>query len=564
MLGRVLATLFVASFGAVGCSEYGNVLDSKDAGAVSTGDANPPEGQRGPGAKRPRLQSLTVAWSMPPTQLDVLELVPAFSPDVFDYFVRCDAGTNAITVSMTASDGSTSLVVQPTPSRSSPKQAVPLQVNENDAIVAVATDDIATTEYWIRCLPHDMPYWSWSLHTEYREPPPGYYLVGNWYTPPFGLRGYAMILNGGGVPVWYAPMPTGYGVANVDSPGPGTTSFFPFKTGVGPFEIWGLDPLATTTVPPAGSVGSLHELKTLANGNYFVFQIPTTVGVDLSGVEVGLPGDKMKEFGPDSAIADCQIVEFTPAGEPVFTWLASEHFEARTTTVIPYLFGTTPGGILIADVFHCNSLDVDPTNGNLLVSARNMYSVFYIERSTGKVLWKMGGPNSSKDKATYVAVSDAFLGQHDARFQSWSPTCTGGTGQISLFDDHYDFLNPKDPARAVVYDVAVGEPDAATSGCEDAGVGGTGRATLAWQYKGAASSSLAGSFRISADGSRVIGWGLGGAPFRTFTEVDESGNDLLDFAYGDNESSYRAVKVPLSQFDLGVLRRTAGLSQATP
>jgi hypothetical protein len=61
-----------------------------------------------------------------------------------------------------------------------------------------------------------------------------------------------------------------------------------------------------------------------------------------------------------------------------------------------------------------------------------------------------------------------------------------------------------------------------------------------------------------ADGSRIIGWGLGPTPYLVFTEVDVQGDDLLDFYFTDNNSSYRAIKVPLTALDRGVLRRTAG------
>jgi hypothetical protein len=75
---------------------------------------------------------------------------------------------------------------------------------------------------------------------------------------------------------------------------------------------------------------------------------------------------------------------------------------------------TTADGGAVYDVFHCNSIDVDPANGDPLVSAREMDSVFYVDRPSGKVLWKMGGATASKDGATYVAVSDPFFRQHDA------------------------------------------------------------------------------------------------------------------------------------------------------
>jgi hypothetical protein len=186
-----------------------------------------------------------------------------------------------------------------------------------------------------------------------------------------------------------------------------------------------------------------------------------------------------------------------------------------------------------------------------------MDSVFSVERSTGRVLWKMGGATVSKDGAAYVSVADPFALQHDARFEpDWSATC-GGSGHISLFDDEVAGLPAA--ARAVVYDVAVGAADSGgvgDGGCPDAGIV-PGTATVSWKYEGAAPSTAMGSFRISADGSRVVGWGL--ASDAAFTEVDGAGNDLLDMSFTDGNTTYRAIKVSLATFDLGLLRSTAGL-----
>ena len=54
-----------------------------------------------------------------------------------------------------------------------------------------------------------------------------------------------------------------------------------------------------------------------------------------------------------------------------------------------------PDGGVLVDPFHCNSLDVDE-KGNFVVSARNMNSVFYIDKPTRKVVWKMGGTDTSR------------------------------------------------------------------------------------------------------------------------------------------------------------------------
>jgi hypothetical protein len=267
-------------------------------------------------------------------------------------------------------------------------------------------------------------------------------------------------------------------------------------------------------------------------------------------------------LGKDSSIIDCSILEFSPSGSLVSMWLASDHFEARLDSTYPETAGPAPDGGLAIDTFHCNSIDVEPTTGDLLVSARNMDSVFYVDRASGAVVWKMGGKTYTKDGATYVNMKDPFFRQHDARLQpGWSPSCHGGSGQVSVFDDE---TSTTSKARAVVYDVVVGA-DGGAGGCGDAGSpgsaegGASGTATVAWEYRGAAASATSGSFRILSDGSRVIGWGKGGTAKLVFSEVDDAGHDLLDFEFPSDDNSYRAIKVPRSAFDLEQLHRSAGL-----
>jgi hypothetical protein len=378
-----------------------------------------------------------------------------------------------------------------------------------------------------------------------------------------------MILDRNGVPVWYQRAPQGFGASTVDSPAKNTVAFDPFYPPTPkPFEVRSLSPVDTIEAGPKGYETDEHELRVLQNGDYLVLSYPYKSGVDLTGLDFPLPNDGgVKPLGPDSTVQDCTIVEFTKAGKVVHTWSASDHFNAvdDSTHPISSVGPAPPDGGTAYDVYHCNSIDVDPSNGNLLVSAREMDSVFYVEWPSGTVLWKMGGRRASLDKATYVSVPDAFHQQHDARLQpGWSADCNGGSGQVSLFDDEsYENV----PARGVLYDVIVGGGDAGTKGCESGKVpdGGTaGAAARVWEYKGTGSSAGVGSFRISADGSHVIGWGLGGDLNKQangiFTEVDVKGHDLIDFAFGNTGNpSYRAIKVPLVEFDLSVLRNTAGL-----
>jgi hypothetical protein len=87
-------------------------------------------------------------------------------------------------------------------------------------------------------------------------------------------------------------------------------------------------------------------------------------------------------------------------------------------------------------------------------------------------------------------------------------------------------------------------------------------ATVAWQHANSMgySSLTCGGFRVDADGSRIVGWGQSEPAGSTllFSEIDAQGHVLLDLVCPDKSSSFRAVKVPLSAFDLDVLRATAG------
>ena len=495
--------------------------------------------------------------------------MPAFSSEIHDYYVRCAAGANSVSLSMTASTGSVSSVTQPTRSASAQQQTVSLSVDENQAIVVTATEGKATTEYWIRCLPKDFPSLTWAPHPEAGAPPAGYYLVGSLFLTTSAAAAYAIILDGNGVPVWYTRAPTGFGASTVDSLAKNTVAFDPFYPATpealrdSPARPAGDDrkPVRKDTKPTSTSSASCR------NGD-FVTLVPVQGRRRSDRTE--LPGARSDggvtcSVHADSIVQDCTIVEFTPAGTVVHTWSASDHFNAVDDSIHPISSGgpPPPDGGTAYDVYHCNSIDVDPSNGNLLVSALEMDSVFYVEWPGGKVLWKMGGARARLDDATYVSVPDPFHQQHDARLlPGWSADCNGGTGQISVFDDQ---TYESGPARGVVYDVIVGGGDAGTSGCEAALDGGkSGTAERVWQYKGTGSSAGLGSFRISADGSHIIGWGLGGdlngQVNGVFTEVDVKGNDLIDFAFGNSGNpSYRAIKTPLTEFDLSVLRKTAGL-----
>jgi hypothetical protein len=109
-----------------------------------------------------------------------------------------------------------------------------------------------------------------------------------------------------------------------------------------------------------------------------------------------------------------------------------------------------------------------------------------------------------------------------------------------MFDDH---TGEPGVARGVVYSI-----DFASD-----------VATVVWAYAGSATSTAMGSFRLQPDGERVIGWGLPSAGNLVLSDLDSSGNDLLDLEFTAPDVSYRAVKMPRSSLDVNLLRGAVGL-----
>jgi hypothetical protein len=420
--------------------------------------------------------------------MNPLALVPNFSPDVHDYYVRCAAGDNAGTLTVWLSNGMS--------------WQSAYDVVEDQAVVVSST-------YWIRCLPHDFPQIG---VTKTGTPTAGYYLV--------NAATYGAVLDTNGTPVWYT---RGSAVLNVDSPATNTISLMPNSTspyGWDPdtrFDIHALDVSSVATIQSSAASIDGHELRVLPNGDHLVFSYPTETGVDLTGLAT---------FGSNENMADCNVQEIDPQGDVVWSWLASQHVDPVRESIEPA--SNKINGVSVVDVFHCNSIDVGPNN-DLLVSFRHANAVFDVDRTSGNVLWKLGGSDYNADGAEKITPDDAFDMQHDARFTS--------TGHVTLFDDHG--AQPG-VARGVEYTI---DHVAHT-------------ASMVFHFDGTGRAQYEGSFRRYADGHSVVGWGYVPGDTRVITEIDEAGNDVFDVTFTGGPS-YRAVKVPLEQLDIALLRATA-------
>ena len=395
-----------------------------------------------------------------------------------------------------------------------------------------------------------------------------------------------MVLNGNGTPVWYQELTAAAGGAiNVQPLPDDEISWSPsLGPGIGAglngdaYTGFDLDTQSTIApLPAATSPTDIHELLPLPNGDRMMISTPI-ISKNLTGLGTGVIGNSGTQTpasAADNNVIDCMVEEVNPQNTAAWTWDAAQHIgldEANTVSGLPnpglpWVLDTI-NSTNAADIYHCNSVAVDedsssPYFGDVLVSMRHLNAVLLIDKTTGDVIWKMGGTalNSGDPEegqttpAQYLAITGdsetKFCGQHDARFVA---TPNPAVEDVSVYDDHSGC-------------------DGAARGVEYAIDTTAGTATPDYQYaqQQGLSVSATGSFRRMPDaandvgsGTSLIGWGISVPSFLSgFTEVDSSGNVLVDVRFPNGEVLYRAIKVLAGDVNLNLLRQTAGWTGST-
>lgn len=317
--------------------------------------------------------------------------------------------------------------------------------------------------FHVRCLPSDFPRYRFARR---RAGGPGYFMVQM-------NNDYATIFNRHGVPVWWYKA-TGSPI-NAELLGDGTVAWSP-QSGqslTGGFEVRRLNGRLVRVVGAVGHPTDIHELLRLPNGNYLLSAQVTKRHVDASA------------FGGSSnaKVIGFEIQEVTPGGQLVWKWDSLKHIGLDETP--PGWWDTAlenaePGQPL--DIQHWNSVEVD--GRFLLLSFRHLDAVYEISRSTGGVVWKLGGTPTAKSLEVMNDPHGSYPldGQHDARRES--------DGTITIHDN---FTRLRKPPRAVRYRV---DPHA-----------GTAKLVQSIRDPSARGSFCCGSARRLPSRDWLVGWG---------------------------------------------------------
>jgi hypothetical protein len=206
----------------------------------------------------------------------------------------------------------------------------------------------------------------------------------------------------------------------------------------------------------------------------------------------------------DAIVLGLVIQEIDRDKDVVFQWRSWDHFQ------ITDAIGVALGGVLI-DPFHGNSLDVGP-GGNILLSSRHLSEVTKISRSTGEILWRLGGVNN---QFRFINDPIGFSYQHDAK---WLPD-----GHLTLYDN--GVLHSPQFSRAVEYEIDEQKMTA----------------KLVWEYRHDPDvfGFATGSVQRLSNGNTLIGWGF---TTPTLTEVTPDKRVVMEMSFDPGIASYRAYR----------------------
>ncbi len=241
-----------------------------------------------------------------------------------------------------------------------------------------------------------------------------------------------------------------------------------------------------------------HEFELTPQGTALI-TIYNTVPYDLSALGGSAAGSVIEGIAQEIDVA---------TGAVVFEWHSLGHV-ALTESAMPVpTSASTP-----FDYFHINSVKLD-TDGNLLISSRNTSTVYKVDRTSGAIIWRLGG--SLSDFTLGPGLPFAF--QHDAEAVD--------AVTFRIFDNENDG-SPVLPASRVIW---VSHDDT------------TMAATLlnSVQHPAGLSALAEGSGQSLPNGDTFVDWGILGR----YSEFDPTGNLLFDVSMAPGYSSYRGYRLP--------------------
>ena len=243
-----------------------------------------------------------------------------------------------------------------------------------------------------------------------------------------------------------------------------------------------------------------------ADGHEFLL---TSENTALITIYNNVTADESSVGGPvNGTVQEGVVQEIDIAtGNVLFEWHSLDHVPL-TESYMP--ISSVPGAAY--DYFHINSISVD-TDGNLIISSRHTWTLYKVNRTTGAVIWRLGGKKSDFT----LGPGLPFAWQHNAVVVDAST--------IRIFDNESDGVTVM-PASRVIW---VQHDDATM----------TASLVQSIQHPDGLSVLAEGNAQALGNGDTFVDWGIVGH----ISEFDPSGALIYDASlpgYG----SYRGYRFP--------------------
>jgi Arylsulfotransferase (ASST) len=343
------------------------------------------------------------------------ELRPEFQGRITDYVTRCVRG-EAVRFKIDASDGASVRVDGARPRTGSFAKKV--ELGNGQATTIVVRKRGHRHSYHVRCLPPSFPHWYFNRHS---PPRAQWYLLAPSGGADRAWSHYVTIIDGRGVPVWWSHRnAVPFNAQLLPSGEIAWARWYNAGFAVRDEAAWEVHRLGgapVRTLRTAGSPTDAHDMTPLANGHYLLVTYRLRRHVDLSAYG----------GGEDDAVYDGEVQELDANGRRVWSWNSKDHIDIGENVLWTFARGPLPDGTEAYDYFHLNS--VEPDGDGLVISARHVNAVYRVDRSTGDVVWKLGGTHRPESlDVVGDGYPEPFIGQHDARLLP--------DGTLTVFDNH--------------------------------------------------------------------------------------------------------------------------------
>jgi hypothetical protein len=341
--------------------------------------------------------------------------------------------------------------------------------------------------------------------TQAHDTAPGYIFV----APEKGVarQGGSMIVDDRGEVVWFRPLQGRYGRAHdLKVQSYRGKSVLTWMDGVNEYVIFDHSYREIARLSAGnGYYGDHHEFLISPQDTALIL-IYNAVPWDLSSIG-GLKNGRVWQV----IIQELDI----ETGKVLFEWHSLEHVGLDETYATVSQDGR-PG----LDYFHANSIEVDHDN-NLLVSARQTFTVYKIDRNTGEIIWRLGGKKSDFE----MGPGTRFAFQHDARRQR--------DGTISVFDNGTTIFHDNVPevveeSRGIVLELDERKMSASL--------------VREYTHPDKQYAHASGNMQLLPNGNVFIGWGRA----LVFSELSKDGELLFDARLLPPNGSYRYFRFPWS------------------